>query len=182
MYTKIEIEQLCTEQGALLVSIDSTKEKISRDTKVTVRCCALGCEETISKTARNLFSNKNFGCKIHCGQLKGQKIRKTKGEINLEVAIEKDTGKRYTHEQLCNMECRPSLFNICHELKITQYHNSPKCVLIDAIIERQSQLDTLRGDTEVKEEQVSVQSEDNTSDSVDLLKVQKEFLQSHFFF
>ena len=150
MYTKIEIEQLCAEHNTILISIASTKEKFSRETKVTIQCCALDCEETVTKTARNLSMNKNFGCKVHCGKFKGEKIKKTKGETNLAVATEKDTGKRYTYEQLCNMECRPTLFNICHELKITQYHNVPKSEVINAIIERQNELDAFKGSLRIK--------------------------------
>ena len=148
MYTKIEIEQLCAEYNTVLISIDSTKDKFSRETKVTIQCCALDCEESVTKTARNLSMNKNFGCKVHCGKFKGEKIKKTKGETNLAVATEKDTGKRYTYEQLCNMECRPTLFNICLELKITQYHNVPKSEVINAIIERQNELDAFKGSEE----------------------------------
>ena len=144
MYTNNSVKSLCQEYDVLLISIDSNKETYSRETKITFQCCVHDCEQTVSKSLRNVFLNKNFGCKAHCGKFKGQKIKKTKNELNLEIASENDTGKRYTYEQLCIMECRPSLFNICHELKITQYLNLPKGTLIEAILERQNKLDTLR--------------------------------------
>ena len=50
----------------------------SRDTKVTVQCCVRDCEETVTKSLRNLFTSKNFGCKAHSGKLPGQKSRKQK--------------------------------------------------------------------------------------------------------
>jgi len=153
MYTKASIEQLCTEHGTTLVSIESEpKESFSRETKVTVQCCVHGCNETVSKTARNLFMNKNFGCKLHGKVLKGVKIKKTKHNLNLDKATSQDDGKRYTYEQLCIMECRPSLFDICHRLKITQYHNLQKNALIEAIVERQNELDCLQGIEEYKDD------------------------------
>lgn len=152
MYTKASIEQLCTEHGTVMLSIDSEpKESYSRETKVTVQCCVHGCNETVSKTARNLFMNKNFGCKSHGNVLKGKKIKQTKQNLNLDKATSQDDGRRYTYEQLCIMECRPSLFDICHRLKITQYHNLQKNALIEAIVERQNEIDSLQGIEEYKD-------------------------------
>ena len=152
MYTNNTVQQLCHEHDVVLISVDSTKDTYSRDTQVTFQCCVHGCEQTVSKSLRNLFMSKNFGCRVHCKKFKGQKIQKTKGDLNLEVASENDTGIRYTYEQLCIMKCRPSLFNICHELKIAQYHNLPKNALISAIIERQNKLDELKAVEESKEQ------------------------------
>jgi len=118
MYNNITVQQMCHEHNVTLISIDSNKQTYSRDTKVTIQCSVHGCDQTVSKSLRNLFTNKNFGCKVHCKKFKGEKIKKTKGDINLGVACENDTGKRYTYEQLSIMECRPSLFSICHELKL----------------------------------------------------------------
>ena len=129
-----------------MLSIDSElKDSYSRDTKVCVQCSIHGCNETVSKTLRNLFTNKNFGCKIHSKVLKGNKIKKTKHEFNLDKATNQDDGKRYSYEQLSIMECRPTLFEICHKLKITQYHNLQKSALIEAIVERQNKLDQKQG-------------------------------------
>ena len=192
MYTKISIEKLCTEYGTKMISIDSElKDSYSRDTKVCVQCSIHGCNETVSKTLRNLFTNKNFGCKIHSKVLKGNKIKKTKHEFNLEKATNQDDGKRYSYEQLSIMECRPTLFEICHKLKITQYHNLQKSALIEAIVERQNKLDQLQGMIEYDEEvhhvenQIlnteTIQSKTNvTSDLTKELKTQ--FLEKHYFF
>ena len=152
MYTNTTVQQMCHEHNVTLISIDSNKQTYSRDTKVTIQCSVHDCEETVSKSLRNLFTNKNFGCKVHCKKFKGEKIKKTKGDMNLGVACENDTGKRYTYEQLSIMECRPSLFSICHELKIAQYHNLPRTALISAILERQHELDEMKGVEESKEE------------------------------
>lgn len=153
MYTKISIEKLSTEHRTEIITIHSeAKDSYSRETKVTVRCCVQGCNETVSKTLRNLFMNKNFGCKIHANVIKGKKIKNTKENLNLDKATSQDDGKRYTYEQLCIMECRPSLFNICNKLKITKYHNLQKNTLIEAIIERQNEIDRLRGIEEYKDD------------------------------
>ena len=102
------------------------------------------------------------------------------------------------------MECRPNLFNICVELKITQYHNVPKNELINAIIERQNKLDELKGSEEVKEdsignvegfEEAKGQDEPETnmelivcddseySETLNLTKELKtQFLEKHYFF
>ena len=186
MYTKIAVDQLCAEYGTVLVSIDSIpKESYSRNTKVTVQCCVSECIEPVSKTLRNLFTSKNFGCKVHCKSFKGEKIKKTKGNLNLEIASSNDDGKRYTYEQLCKMEFRPSLFDICHKLKITQYHNMNKNSIIDAVIERQNNLDRLKGTTnETIEPNISEITEHIDSvEDVNLTKdLKTQFLEKHYFF
>ena len=50
MYTKIEIEQLCAEHNTILISIGSTKEKFSRETKVTIQCCENVVKYTVEKS------------------------------------------------------------------------------------------------------------------------------------
>ena len=93
IYTKSNIEQLCKEYGTQLIEIDSSvQESYSRDTKATVQCCVHGCDETVSKSFRNFFINKNFGCEKHAQIFKGQKIKKTKEDLNLKNATENDTG------------------------------------------------------------------------------------------
>ena len=193
MYTKISIEKLCTEYGTKMLSIDSElKDSYSRDTKVCVQCSIHGCNETVSKTLRNLFTNKNFGCKIHSKVLKGNKIKKTKHEFNLDKATNQDDGKRYSYEQLSIMECRPTLFEICHKLKITQYHNLQKSALIEAIVERQNKLDQLQGISEYNEEvhqdnnQITVyetiQSKNTNGRSNLTQHLKTQFLEKHYHF
>ena len=163
MHTKIEIEQLCAEHDSMLISIDSEpKKSYKRDTEVAIQCCVLGCNETVSKTLRNLFLNQNFGCKVHSKQLKAKKIKKTKGTLNLQYAANQDSGERYSYEELCNMECRPSLFDICQKLKISQYHNLNKNAVIHAILEQQENLDLLKGVEETKNKEVLTETDVST--------------------
>ena len=170
MFTTASVKQLCTEYGSELLSIDSVKEKFSRETKVTVQCCVPDCTEEVSKSVRNLFKSKNFGCKIHFKIFKGQKISETKNQLNLRAATNNDSGKRYTHAELCAMECKPTLFDICNTLKITNYHNMNRNAIIDAIIERQNELDRLRGVEETKEPEDSVADEHTVAERyVDLM-------------
>lgn len=174
MFTTASVKQLCTEYGSELLSIDSVKEKFSRETKVTVQCCVPDCTEEVSKSVRNLFKSKNFGCKIHFKIFKGQKISETKNQSNLRAATNNDSGTRYTHGELCAMECKPTLFDICYTLKITNYHNLNKNAIIDAIIERQNELDRLHGVEETKEPADSVTDEHTVAEKyVDLMNESK---------
>lgn len=151
MFTTASIKQFCIEQGTELLSIDSvSNEPYPRETKVTVRCCIPDCTEQVSKSAQNLFKNKNLGCKVHSKIFKGQKISETKIKLNLKAAMNNDDGKRYTRDQLCAIKFKQSLFDISFKLKITNYHDMKRNAIIDAVIERQNELDRLRGVEETK--------------------------------
>ena len=181
IYTKSNIEQLCKENGTQLIEIDSSVQELySRDTKATVQCCVHGCDGTVSKSFRNFFINKNFGCEKHAQIFKGQKIKKTKGDLNLKNAIENDNGERYTHKQLSILECRPSLFNICHQLHITNYHNLQKSVLIDAILKRQNELNTKCTIEEegIEEHKFNIHN-DGIADNIFSIDKEKEDIADH---
>ena len=78
MHTRAEIEQLCNEYSTELLSLESEpKKKYNREVKVTVRCCIAGCNGTVTKSIRNHFLSKNFGCEEHAIGIKKQKTRAT---------------------------------------------------------------------------------------------------------
>ena len=71
-----------------LIEIDSSvQESYSRETKATVQCCVYGCDGTVSKSLRNFFINKNFGCQKHAQKFKGEKIKKIKGDLKYTALV-----------------------------------------------------------------------------------------------
>ena len=98
MHTRDDIEQLCKHYATELLSIESEpKKKYNREVKVTIKCCVAGCIGTVTKTIRNHFLTKNFGCEKHALSITNQKTIASKQQ-NSRDRVRYFEGKKKEHQ------------------------------------------------------------------------------------